>query len=98
MNKLITYSHQILGDFTSQIAVDYKVFLTSMVEKGTINLSLDFSKVNDVDVVGVNTLATMYKLLRSKKGSMTIQLKRESQLSKMLHLTKFEKIFTLIYQ
>ena len=97
MNKFITYTHQILGDFTSQTAIEYRTFLTTLVEKGTINFSLDFSKVNDVDVVGINTLAMMYKLLRSKGGSMTIKLKKESQLSKMLHLTKFEKIFTLIY-
>ena len=58
---------------------------------------LDFSQVQDVDVVGVNTLAIIYKQLRNEGGSMTIELKKNSQLAKMLHLTKFEKIFKLIY-
>ena len=42
--------------------------------------------------------ALFYKNVRNEGGSMEIKLKKDSQLSKMLHLTKFEKIFTLIYQ
>lgn len=98
MNKVITYSHQIFGDFTSQKAIENKTILSAMIEKGTINFSIDCTKVKDVDVVGINTLAILHKSIRNKTGRMSIQLKKESQLSKMLHLTKFEKILTLIYQ
>lgn len=92
-----SYSYKYHGDFVSQKAIELKNNLSFLIEKGNNNLMLDFSQVQDVDVVGVNTLAIIYKQLRNESGSMTIELKKNSQLAKMLHLTKFEKIFKLIY-
>jgi len=98
MQNIATLHHQIIGDFTSQKAMEVKSILSNFPEKGDANLSIDCINVRDVDVVGINALTMIYKQLRSKNGILTILLKKDSHLSKMLHLTKFEKIFTLIYQ
>jgi anti-anti-sigma factor len=98
MQNISTLHHQIIGDFTSQKAMEVKNSLSNLIEKGNANLSIDCTNVSDVDVVGINALAVIYKQLRSKKGILTILLNKDSHLSKMLHLTKFNKIFTLTYK
>jgi anti-anti-sigma factor len=97
MQDISTLRHQIIGDFTSQKAMEVKNNLSNLIEKGDVNLLIDCTKATEIDVVGINALAIIYKQLRSKNATLTIHLKKDSQLSKMLHLTKFEKIFTLIY-
>ena len=97
MQNTSIFSHQVIGDFTSQKAIEVKNTLTDSVEKGNTNLLIDLTKTSDVDVVGINTLAMIYKQVRSKNGNLIIHLTKDSHLSEMLHLTKFEKIFTLIY-
>jgi anti-anti-sigma regulatory factor len=91
------YSHQFMGDLASQKAIEYKTFLNDLINNGNVNLSLDLTNTHDVDVVGVNAIAMTYKHIRGVNGSLEIILKKESQLAKMLHLTKFEKMLTLKY-
>lgn len=98
MQNVSTPHQQIVGDFTSQKAMEVKNDLSNLIEKAGANLCIDCTGVNDVDVVGINALAIIYKQLRSKKCILTILLKKDSHLSKMLHITKFNKIFTLVYQ
>ncbi len=98
MQKITTLHYQIIGDFTSQKAMEVKNILSNLIDKENVNLSIDCTNVSDVDVVGINTLALIYKQLRSKNSILTILLKQDSHLSKMLHLTKFNKIFTLTFQ
>lgn len=97
MQATLTLPHQIVGDFTSHRAIEVKNLFTNLIDQEDTNLTLDFTKVNEVDVVGINTLAMIYKQLRSRNGILTILLKKDSHLSKMLHLTKFDKIFTIVY-
>jgi anti-anti-sigma factor len=97
MQDISTLRHQIIGDFTSQKAIEVKNNLSNLIEIGNANLLIDCTKASEIDVVGINTLAIIYKQLRSKNGTLTIHLNKDSHLSKMLHLTKFEKVFTLIY-
>lgn len=97
MQDISTLRHHIIGDFTSQKAMEVKNNLSNLIEKGDVNLLIDCTKASEIDVVGINALAIIYKQLRSKNGTLTIHLKKDSHLSKMLHLTKFEKVFTLIY-
>lgn len=97
MQNTPIFSHQIIGDFTAQKAIEVKNVLIDLIAKGNINLLIDFTMASEVDVVAINTLVLIYKQLRSINGTMTIHLKKNSQLSALLHLTKFEKKFTLIY-
>ncbi len=98
MQNISPLTHQIIGDFTSHKAIEVRNILSNLIEKESASLLIDFTKVGDVDVVGINALAIIYKQIRNKNGFLTILLKKDGYLSKMLHLTKFEKIFTLIYQ
>jgi anti-anti-sigma factor len=97
MQNTPIFSHQIIGDFTSQKAIEVKNILMDLVKNGHINLVIDFTKASEVDVVGINTLANLYKQIRRVKGTIIIHLNKDSHLAKMLHLTKFEQNFTLVY-
>ena len=85
------------AEWTILVYAQAKNNLSNLIEKGDVNLLIDCTKASEIDVVGINALAIIYKQLRSKNGTLTIHLKKDSHLSKMLHLTKFEKVFTLIY-
>jgi len=97
MQNTSYFSIQVIGDFTAKKAIEVKNTSTDLVEKGNTNLLIDLTKTSDVDVVSMNALAMIYKHVRSENGNLIIHLTKGSHLSKMLCLTKFEKIFTLIY-
>ena len=93
--KLYPYIYQ--GELTSQKALEVKETLATLVASGTTNIQIDLLGVTEADVVGVNALAITYKLVNEHDGSMTVLLKKDSQLAKMLHLTKFSQVLSLHY-
>ena len=93
--KLYPYTYQ--GELTSQKALEVKESLATLVASGTTHIQIDFLGVTEADVVGVNALAITYKLVNEHDGSMTVLLKKDSQLAKMLHLTKFSQVLSLHY-
>lgn len=94
INQKISFNE----DFTAENATKIKVELARIIEEGCRNLELDMKNVMTADVVGVNTLALTYEKLLHNEGTMTIKLSAGGQLAKILHLTKFSKILTLIYE
>jgi anti-anti-sigma factor len=93
--KLYPYTYQ--GELTSQKALEVKESLATLVASGTTHIQIDLLGVTEADVVGVNALAITYKLVNEHDGSMTVLLKKDSQLAKMLHLTKFSQVLSLHY-
>lgn len=97
MNATPVYSQAFQGDFTSQKALTFKQSILAVIEKGTTNIVLDFTATKEVDLVGMNALVMIYKQLHSQGATLTIKLTKDSQLAEMLHLTKFDKMFTICY-
>jgi anti-anti-sigma factor len=82
------------GDFTTEYALAHKEKLNDLARKYS-NLILDARKVSSADIVGVNALATTQKIITVKGGSMIVQLNKDSELHRLLHLTKFTAIIRL---
>lgn len=82
------------GDFTTERALAYKEKLNDLARKYS-NLTIDARKVNVTDIVGVNALATTQKIISDKGGSMIVQLTKNSELHRLLHLIKFTTIIRL---
>ena len=97
MNITSTFLYEFKGDLTSQTAYQLKNELSKIISQGNINLSINFCNTEEADIVGVNSLAMTQKVVREMNGKMSIILKKSSQLDWLLHLTKFNKIFTLDY-
>lgn len=92
-----TFSYEFEGDLTSQRAYHLKNQLSKIISQGNLSLSLNFWNTQEADIVGVNALAITQKVLKDMNGKMSMILKKGSQLDLLLHLTKFNKIFTIFY-
>jgi anti-anti-sigma regulatory factor len=82
------------GDFTTERALAYKEKLNEWARKYS-DITIDARKVHAADIVGVNALATTQKILSDKGGNLIVQLNQDSELYRMLHLTKFSTIIRL---
>jgi anti-anti-sigma regulatory factor len=82
------------GDFTTERALAYKEKLNEWARKYS-NLTIDARKVSATDIVGVNALATTQKIITDKGGSMIVKLNKNSELQRLLHITKFTAIIWL---
>ncbi len=82
------------GDFTTERALVYKEKLNDLARKYS-NLTIDARKVSATDIVGVNALATTQKIITDKGGSMIVKLNKNSELQRLLHITKFTAIIWL---
>jgi anti-anti-sigma regulatory factor len=82
----------------SQQALKTKDYLTQLIRNGVKNLTLDLTTINEVDVVGINTLATLHGMIHNKNGILHLVIMTNGKLHTMLHLTKFTKIFKITFK
>jgi anti-anti-sigma regulatory factor len=90
------YTYTYTGNLTSQNAYELKNELLNLVNQGHKILCINLLEVADADVVGVNALAITHKEIMALGGKMDLLINKNSQLATLLHLTKFNKIFTII--
>lgn len=81
-------------DFTTERALAYKEKLNEYAKKYSV-MTIDARKVNNADIVGVNALATTQKIIEDKGGKLIVRLNKDSELFRLLHLTKFSTIILL---
>lgn len=89
--------YTIQGGFTGQQAMTEKEVLVQLVAGGQQTLVLDMWSVTDADIVGVNTLVQLHRVLSSRGGQLEIRLQRNGRLDQLLHLTKMGQWFRLVY-
>jgi len=82
------------GDFKTEHALVYKEKLNDLARKYS-NLTIDARKVSATDIVAMNALATTQKIISDKGGSMILLLNKDSELHRLLHLTKFTSFIRL---
>lgn len=84
------------GPLTSQHALQVKEDLLNLAkETGTRVLVIDLTEVIEADVVGVNALAMAHKALSEKGGYLLARCKKNGEVARMLHLTKFDRIISV---
>ncbi|WP_341227103.1 STAS domain-containing protein [uncultured Arcticibacterium sp.] len=76
------------GDFTTEKALEWKKLLNKAAQRSS-TLHLDLSATEDADIVGVNAIATTFKMLQDKDGSMKLKINEDSTIYKLLSQTKF---------
>lgn len=81
-------------NLVTEVALVWKKKLTNIAEKEA-KITLNLTKVQEADIVGVNTLVSTHKLLKNKNGLLEIEVKKDSSLHKILHLTKFMNILSI---
>lgn len=88
--------HRYDGPLTSQHALQVKEDLLTLArDTNTKVLVVDLNDVQEADVVGVNALAIAHKTLSEKNGYLVAQCKKNGEVARMLHLTKFDTIITV---
>lgn len=88
--------HHYNGPLTSQHALQVKEDLLNLAkESSTIVLVVDLTEVTEADVVGVNALAIAHKILSEKNGYLLARCKKNGEVARMLHLTKFDQIISV---
>lgn len=78
----------IKGDFTTEKALEWKKILNKAAARNA-TLHLDLSETQDADIVGVNAIATTFKMLQDKEGQMRLKINEGSSIYKLLSQTKF---------
>lgn len=76
------------GDFTTEKALEWKKLLNKAAQRSS-SLALDLTGTQDADIVGVNAIATTFKMLQDKEGSMKLKINEDSTIFKLLSQTKF---------
>ncbi|AWV99101.1 STAS domain-containing protein [Arcticibacterium luteifluviistationis] len=76
------------GDFTTEKALEWKKLLNKAAQRTSV-LHLDLRDTQDADIVGVNAIATTFKMLQDKDGSMRLKINEDSTIYKLLGQTKF---------
>lgn len=87
----------VTGSFTAGHAVQIKEQALLLIDNGHIHIIIDMTTVSEVDIAGINVLVQIYTSIMEKDGSMEIRLLRHGNLSQMLHLTKFDRRFHLVF-
>jgi len=85
---------ELKGDFKTEHALVCKEKLNDLARKYS-NLTIDARKVSTTDIVGMNALATTQKIITDKGGTMILQLNKDSELYRLLHLAKFTTFIRL---
>ena len=85
-------------DLTSENTANIKGQIIKLIDGGCLHLDLELKNVANADVAGINMLASIYKILLMQGGTMEITLCPDGNLARLLQLTKFNKILTLIYE
>jgi anti-anti-sigma factor len=60
-------------DITASMAEDFRKDLLKLIEKGFVELTIDFSSVNMIDSVGLGVLIATHNSLKNKGGSLIIK-------------------------
>jgi anti-anti-sigma regulatory factor len=92
------YSYKLPKKFTGLASGDISRDIYDKILPGSAYLILDGTEVDEVDIAGINLLIQIFKTIRQQNGTMNILLKRNECLASMLHLTKYDKWFQLIYK
>ena len=82
-------AHQIniSGDFSTEEALKWKKVLNADALKKE-SISIDMVNVRTADITGINALATTQKILLGFGKSLSISVKKNSQLANLINLTK----------
>ena len=82
-------AHQIniSGDFSTEEALKWKKVLNADALKKE-SISIDMVNVRMADISGINALATTQKILLGFGKSLSISVKKNSQLANLINLTK----------
>lgn len=82
-------AHQIniSGDFSTEEALKWKKVLNADALKKE-SISIDMVNVRMADITGINALATTQKILLGFGKSLSISVKKNSQLANLINLTK----------
>jgi len=83
------------GRLNEMNAFDFKNDLLKIVEVQKSDCVLDISKLSSMDIIGMNALAIAHKRLDEKGSKLTIINKANSQIDRVLHLTKFDRVLNL---
>jgi anti-anti-sigma regulatory factor len=86
-----------VGNFTQKEAIDFKEQLLTEIKSGNKNLTVDLYEVAEADIVGVNALAIAHKTMGDANGKIQILLKKDSHISHLLQVTKFNKVLHISY-
>ncbi len=86
-----------MGSFTAQQAVRAKEQALLFIDNGRIHIIIDMTAVSEADIAGINVLIQIYKFILEKGGSMEVRLLPHGNLAQMLHLTKFDQRFKLVF-
>jgi anti-sigma B factor antagonist len=68
----------------------------SLLESGSTNFVVDLSQVSFMDSAGMSLLVSLLKRTRQKGGDVVLVKPREAAAFRILTLTRFDKVFTLV--
>ncbi|WP_343692113.1 STAS domain-containing protein [Chitinophaga sp.] len=94
---LSNYCYALSKQLTAMNSAAVSDELQGIIQSGCQCLILDGSRVEEVDIAGLNLLIKVYKWMMALNGSMVLQLKKNGKLAAMLHLTKYDRWFQLKY-
>ncbi len=84
------------GNLTSASAIDFKNDLVSLIEEERRNCRINISKLDNMDVTGVNALAMAYKAAYRLGKDFVIQSSEDNPAEEFLNLTKFQQVFKVL--
>ncbi|MCP9766660.1 hypothetical protein EGI22_01985 [Lacihabitans sp. LS3-19] len=90
-------AHQIniSGDFSTEEALKWKKVLNVDALKKE-SISIDMVNVRTADITGINALATTQKILLGFGKTLSISVKKNSQLANLINLTKLNSSISVI--
>ena len=77
-------------------AHELKKGVFALLQAGQVRLSFNFASCEFIDSSGLGVLVTIYKRCLELKGSMTLSSLVNRQVKDVFHLTKLDRIFTII--
>lgn len=83
------------GALRSADAIKFKPQLMARIEASNGSFTLDISKVNNIDITGLNSLVIAKKYSKEIGKDLTILAKEDNPIFELVHLTKFGKFIDI---
>ena len=83
------------GNLTSAGAMNFKTDLVNLIEEERRNCRIDITKLDNMDIAGVNALAIAYKTAHRLGKDIIIESSDVNPAEEFLNLTKFQRVFKM---
>lgn len=83
------------GALRSVDAIKFKPQLLERIKAANNSFAIDISRVNNIDITGLNSLLMAKKFSKEIGKDLTILAKEDNPIFELVHLTKFEKFIDI---